>query len=117
MPLTDEQLAGARQVAAFLRAHGHWDDRELVTVGDHVLVDVGLRMLTISELARAQGFPESYQLAVPYQGGTLSLAEQGHKVGNSVCPPGAAALVAANYNPRARVVEPAQQGWLFEDTA
>jgi DNA (cytosine-5)-methyltransferase 1 len=53
------------------------------------IADIGLRMLTPRELARAQGFPDSYILT-----GTKS--SQVSKIGNSVCPPLAAALVKAN---------------------
>jgi DNA (cytosine-5)-methyltransferase 1 len=53
------------------------------------LVDIGLRMLTPRELARAQGFPESYQL-------TGSKTSQIARIGNSVCPIMAEALVRAN---------------------
>lgn len=112
-PLTEDQMAGALKVAAFLRAHGAWDDREFVTVGDYVIVDIGMRMLTPRELARAQGFPEDYQLAVPYKGGKLSESDQRHKIGNSVCPPVAAALVGANYRPEVRIHAGNDQGWLF----
>ncbi|MBV8072096.1 MAG: DNA cytosine methyltransferase [Acidobacteriaceae bacterium] len=66
----------------------------LVTVTIHgevfAIVDIGMRMLTPRELARAQGFPESYVLT-----GTLS--SQVHRIGNSVPPDVAEAIVAANY--------------------
>lgn len=111
--LSREQIASARKVAEFLRSHDAWDHREFVTVGDYVIVDIGMRMLTPRELARAQGFPEDYQLAVPYQGGTLGDRDQRHKIGNSVCPPVAAALVGANYRPEIRIHADNDQGWLF----
>lgn len=56
-----------------------------------VIVDIGMRMLSPRELARAQGFPDSYQLT-----GTKS--NQVARIGNSVCPPIAEALVRANYS-------------------
>lgn len=56
----------------------------------HVIVDIGLRMLTPRELARAQGFPDSYIL-------TGSKSNQVAKIGNSVCPDVAEAIVAANF--------------------
>lgn len=59
------------------------------------IVDIGLRMLTPRELARAQGFPEGYKLT-----GTTS--SQVARIGNSVCPPVAAALVSANVKGAAR---------------
>jgi len=116
-PLTPEHLVSAQRVADFLRAEGVWQEEGLVTIGEHVVVDMGMRMLTPRELARAQGFPDNYILAAPYQGGTLSESDQRHKLGNSVCPPVAQALVAANYRPQSRSTERAEQGWLFEEAA
>lgn len=116
-PLTPDQSASAKRVADFLRSQGVWTGGDLVTIGDRVIVDIGMRMLTPRELARAQGFPDDYVLAAAYQGGTLSESDQRHKIGNSVCPPVAQALVAANYKPMKRQVEPARQGWLLEQAA
>jgi DNA (cytosine-5)-methyltransferase 1 len=70
----------------------------------YVIVDIGLRMLKPRELARAQGFPDDYVLdpIVPkVKRGKLvheplTIAEQISAIGNSVCPPVARALVAAN---------------------
>jgi len=81
-------------VAAFLRRHNViTDDREFVSVqidGEtFVLYDIAMRMLQPRELARAQGFPDSYKLT-----GTKS--QQVARVGNSVCPDVAAAIVRAN---------------------
>ena len=56
----------------------------------YVIVDIGMRMLTPRELARGQGFPDSYVL-------TGSNTNQVEKIGNSVCPAVARALVEANY--------------------
>lgn len=103
-PAAGDRLGQARQVAEFLRRHGCWDGGDLVTVGiageTFVVVDIGMRMLTARELARAQGFPDSYVLAAPHGDGVLSDTEQRHKIGNSVCRQVAAALVAANYQAR-----------------
>ncbi|MCA0278466.1 MAG: DNA cytosine methyltransferase [Proteobacteria bacterium] len=102
-PLSAEQYARARQVAEFLREHGCWDGGELVTVSIrgvvYVIVDIGMRMLTPRELARAQDFPDSYILDPIYQGKPLSETHQRHKIGNSVCEKPAAAFVEANYRP------------------
>jgi DNA (cytosine-5)-methyltransferase 1 len=69
------------------------DRTALVTVqidGEpYVIVDIGMRMLTPRELARAQGFPDTYIL-------TGTKTSQVARIGNSVCPHVAAALVAAN---------------------
>ncbi|WKL57256.1 DNA cytosine methyltransferase [Asticcacaulis sp. ZE23SCel15] len=81
----------------------------LVTVSiegeEYVIVDIGMRMLTPRELARAQGFPESYILdpvcdyvtdSGATKTGPLPKTHQIAKIGNSVCPDMAAALVRAN---------------------
>jgi len=70
----------------------------------YVIVDIGMRMLTPRELARAQGFPEDYILdpIVPqlirgkWVSKPLTKAAQIRMIGNSVCPDVACALVAAN---------------------
>jgi DNA (cytosine-5)-methyltransferase 1 len=74
----------------------------LVTVKGqlHLLVDIGLRMLAPRELFRAQGFPDSYiiEYGIDAEGNRVKLTKtaQVRMVGNSVCPPVAAALVSAN---------------------
>jgi len=69
------------------------------------IVDIGMRMLTPRELARAQGFPDDYQLeiTVPRSAGAaevdprpLPKADQYALIGNSVCPPVAEAIARAN---------------------
>ncbi|ATE84640.1 putative C-5 cytosine-specific DNA methylase [Sinorhizobium phage phi2LM21] len=104
-PFTESQAARARQVADFLRAHGVWDDREFVTIEvdglTFVVVDIGMRMLTPRELYNAQGFPDGYQIDGYHDGGQwvpFTKEVQVSCVGNSVCPPVACALVAANCN-------------------
>lgn len=59
----------------------------------YVIVDIGMRMLTPRELARAQGFPDDYILPKAKTRATAA-------IGNSVCPPIARAIVAANYKPQ-----------------
>lgn len=54
------------------------------------IVDIGMRMLQPRELARAQGFPDTYLLP-----GTKT--QQVHRIGNSVVPQVAAAVVRANW--------------------
>lgn len=54
------------------------------------VVDIGLRMLTPRELARCQGFDDAFRLV-----GTQ--AQQVARIGNSVSPPMARAVVAANF--------------------
>jgi DNA (cytosine-5)-methyltransferase 1 len=71
----------------------------LVTVHgvDYAIADIGLRMLTPRELFRAQGFADSYIIDHGAEGRPLIKATQTRACGNSVCPPMATALVAANY--------------------
>lgn len=97
--LTEEQIAGALRVSAFLRSHGCWDGGDFVIVDGRVMVDIGFRMLSPRELARAQGFRDDYILDAPFEGGRLGDTDQRHKIGNSVCPDVATALVMANYDP------------------
>lgn len=124
--LPDDVMERAVQVAAFLvkyygneeSAHsvevplGTVTTRErfaVVTVTidavTFVLVDIGMRMLEPRELARAQGFPESYILdpecwyatdSGARKFGRLPKTHQIAKIGNSVCPGLAAALARAN---------------------
>lgn len=56
----------------------------------YIIVDIGMRMLTPRELARGQGFPDSYVL-------TGTKTSQVARIGNSVSPVMAEALVRANY--------------------
>ena len=63
-----------------------------------VLVDIGLRMLTPAELFKAQGFPDNYIIDRGADGKPLTKTAQVRLCGNSVCPPIAAAIVAANYS-------------------
>jgi DNA (cytosine-5)-methyltransferase 1 len=85
------QLSGADQPVPTITTK---DRMALVTVeidGETwAIVDIGMRMLQPRELARAQGFPDSYQF-------TGTKQQQVARIGNSVCPPVARALVAANF--------------------
>lgn len=64
------------------------------------IVDIGMRMLTPRELFKAQGFPADYQIETGVfadgERRVLTKTAQVRMCGNSVCPPIAAALVAAN---------------------
>jgi DNA (cytosine-5)-methyltransferase 1 len=60
------------------------------------ITDIGMRMLLPRELFRAQGFPEGYIIDRGADGQALTKTAQIRMCGNSVCPPIAAALVAAN---------------------
>lgn len=76
------------------------DRFQLVTVmiegEQYAIVDIGMRMLQPHELARAQGFPASYQFA-HIEGKPLAKHKQVRLIGNSVCPPLARAIVEANF--------------------
>jgi len=71
----------------------------LVTVHgeEYQIVDIGMRMLSPRELARAQGFPDSYILDPIVNGKPLSKTAQVRMIGNSVCPPLARAILEANF--------------------
>lgn len=77
----------------------------LVTVAgeDYFIADIGMRMLQPRELYRAQGFPDSYVIDRGADGRVLPKSSQVRMCGNSVCPPLARALVAANYAEQAVV--------------
>ncbi len=62
------------------------------------IIDIGMRMLTPRELFLAQGFGPDYIIDRTATGQKITVKEQVHKCGNSVCPPVAQALVAANYH-------------------
>lgn len=104
-PLTPAELAGARRVARFLRAFGVEFKGEFATVRGHVIVDIGMRMLTPRELFRAQGFPEDYVIdrawVVDKHTGQwrevkLTKEQQIRMCGNSVCPTVMEELIRAN---------------------
>lgn len=71
----------------------------LVTIRgvDYQIVDIGMRMLTPRELATAQGFPPDYIIDRRPDGTPLTKTAQVRMIGNSVCPPVAAAIVRANF--------------------
>jgi len=76
----------------------------LVTVhGEpYAIVDIGMRMLTPRELARATSFPDHYILDPIYEGKPLSKTDQVWMIGNAVPPAVAEALVRANIADQAR---------------
>lgn len=72
----------------------------LVTIKgeDYLIAEIGMRMLQPRELYRAQGFPDTYAIERGADGRALSKASQVRMCGNSVCPPMARAIVAANFS-------------------
>lgn len=120
--LSEEQEAGALQVAAFLvKYYGSGanvpslvDPLDTVTTRDrlalvtvvicgtpYVIVDIGLRMLKPHELFRAQGFPQGYVIDRTANGTPLTTSAAVRMVGNSVSPPPLRALAEANLDPLA----------------
>lgn len=79
----------------------------MVKGGPYAIVDIGLRMLTPRELYRAQGFPDSYRIDTGAAGEPITKTAQVRMCGNSVCPPLAKAIVAANYSERQALMEAA----------
>ena len=75
----------------------------LVTIHgeEYAITDIGMRMLSPRELFNAQGFPLGYEIDVEFNGKTLTKTAQIALAGNSVCPPVAEAIVAANARRRA----------------
>ena len=80
----------------------------LVTVEGqpYEIADIGMRMLQPRELYTAQGFPAAYIIDRGADGRVLPKDAQVRMCGNSVCPPLALAIVAANYS-EARVMREA----------
>lgn len=72
----------------------------LVTVAgvDYQIVDIGMRMLTPRELFRAQGFPDGYVIDRLADGTPVTKTDQIRLCGNSVSPPVARAILAANFS-------------------
>lgn len=68
----------------------------ITTKSGAVIYDIAMRMLTPRELYSCQGFRPTYIIDRTADGTPISKTEQVRMVGNSVCPPLARALVAAN---------------------
>jgi len=81
------------------------DSLGLVTVRgeQYVIADIGLRMLQPRELFNAQGFPSSYVIETGADDEKMTKSAQVRMCGNSVCPPLAAAIVAAQFTEAALV--------------
>ncbi len=75
----------------------HWGAVTVMTDGEtYTITDVGMRMLDPRELFNAQGFPADYEIECEIDGRKLPKHAQVRMCGNSVSPPPAAALIAAN---------------------
>lgn len=68
----------------------------------YAIVDIGMRMLTPRELFRAQGFDDGYVIDPEVNGKRLTKTAQVRMCGNSVCPPIASALIAAQFTETAQ---------------
>lgn len=103
-PLTPELAVKARKIAQYLRDNGVEVPGEFAYVGDPawgiVIYDIGMRMFEPHELFAAQGFPKDYIITHGYDehGNLVKLSKtaQIRMCGNSVSPPVAAAITAAN---------------------
>lgn len=101
-------LERAREVAAFLHRHlpEHFPvPADLVLIGDRLLHDITLRMLIPRELARAQGFPDTYVIERGANGKAITKTDQVRLIGNSVCPDMAEAIVRSNVGDLIRLYE------------
>jgi DNA (cytosine-5)-methyltransferase 1 len=105
--LAPELRERAKAVADFLHEYlpEHFPETaDMVLLGGYVLADITLRMLAPRELARAQGFPDSYILdrglfettpgSGEYEWRPVTKTDQVRLIGNSVCQDMAAAEVA-----------------------
>lgn len=74
------------------------DDLLLLSIGGapYYIADIGLRMLSPLELYNAMGFPPDYIIDHDAAGKPYPKTQQVARCGNAVCPPMAAAVVAAN---------------------
>lgn len=74
------------------------DDLLLLSIGGvlYYIADIGLRMLSPRELYNAMGFPPDYIIDHDADGKPYPKTQQVARCGNAVCPPMAAAVVAAN---------------------
>lgn len=74
------------------------DEVLLLEIGGalYYIADIGLRMLSPSELYNAMGFPPDYIIDRDYEGHEYKKSAQVARCGNAVCPPVASALVRAN---------------------
>lgn len=104
-PLTDEQRYNAWCCARLVEAYSDLPDdthlfpaprRQYLRVGDYVIIDICMRMLSPRELYNAQGFPPDYIIDRDPDGNPISQKDQVARCGNAVCPTEARALVAAN---------------------
>lgn len=63
---------------------------------EYRIIDIGMRMLQLHELFKAQGFPDDYIIDSDYTGKKYPKTKQVARCGNAVPSPFAEALVKAN---------------------
>lgn len=90
----------SRLVEVFLQKYNGGSNIIEIKGEKYQIVDIGMRMLTPRELYLAQGFPKDYVIEWEYNGKAYPKTQQVAKVGNSVPPPFATALVRANWPER-----------------
>jgi site-specific DNA-cytosine methylase len=108
--MTDAEIAGAKRVARFMKEYANddaYDGETPVCAAGVPIVDIGMRMLDLRELYRAQGFPDDYIIApkvwrivrgkLVY--GPLPKTDGTRMCGNSVSPYQARAWILANAPP------------------
>lgn len=106
-PLTDDQRYSSWCVARLMEEHGDIckESRSSIPgprpsaigVGDSIIVDIGMRMLSPKELFHGQGFSDDYIHEFEYKGKPLTKTAQVRMCGNSVPPNLAEALVNSNF--------------------
>lgn len=87
-------------VEVFLEKYGGGENIIEISGEKYQIVDICMRMLTPRELYLAQGFPKDYVIEWKHNGKPYPKTQQVAKVGNSVPPPFATALVRANWPER-----------------
>lgn len=87
-------------VEVFLEKYGGGSSVIEIHDEKYEIVDICMRMLTPRELYLAQGFPEDYVIEWEHNGKPYPKTQQVAKVGNSVPPPFATAIVRANWPER-----------------
>lgn len=99
---TSERLHHWPQIRDLLNRYSGYalgeDDLLLLSIGGvlYYIADIGLRMLSPRELYNAMGFPPDYIIDHDAAGKPYPKTQQVARCGNAVCPPMAAAVVAAN---------------------
>ena len=85
-------------MTAFLMKYNGDDTSDSVTIdGDSYRIgDISMRMLEPEEMKQMQGFPKTYIIDHDIDGKAISRKEQVAKIGNSVVPAMAKAIVSAN---------------------